>query len=642
MWTGQQILLNNNLASDGFMLNLTGVLLRFCHPICVKNKILKVDPSYAWTPSKQLSEETFLLSTEADDRRQQEEEKEFNFITEIFFLTQKSLDLGLRVCHEKFVKMNQELGRHQQVYRESMAQQGTSAAEAVQQRMDVIMTKYLSLKAALLVPSATDNTLSLCASTGSWLTQIALNKTTVALDQLQQPKELSFPLEETSTISPGLYRIPEFVMENICEQLLLVRRFCPHKFEDNPISSFLDFILTFMGSPKWVKNPHLRARLAESLENLLPAHSIENASPALTSAWQRQALFNAHPHRHAIVPTLLSVFVDIETTGQAVEFEQKFGYRRPMYDVMKYIWSIPDYQEKFVQLAKHAEEHIEDEDAPLFLRFVNLLINDAIFLLDEALGYMKQIQEQQLEQSNWSSLPAQERAQNQSQLVHMGRLARYHNIMGTETIQMLDKLTEKIHQVFTHRTMVDRMSSMLNYFLVNLVGPKRKSFKVKNLEEFSFKPGEIVTDISKIYLNLKDCDSFLASISRDGRSYTPDLFKQATEVLIKIGRSDLVSEVIALDAKVQEVAKNYRADEALFADAPDHFLDSILSHLMTDPVRLPHSGMVVDRSTIARHLLSDQMDPFTRAPLTMEQLEPMDQLKEEIVVWMQRKRNESQ
>ena len=172
MWTGQQILLNNSLASDGFMLNLSAVLLRFCHPLCVKNKILKVDPSYAWTLSKQLSEETFLLSSE-EAKNQEEEEKEFNFITEIFFLTQKSLDLGLRVCHEKFVKMNQELGRHQQVYRESMAQnQGSSAAEAVQQRMDVIMTKYLSLKAALLVPSATDNGLSLCASTGSWLTQI--------------------------------------------------------------------------------------------------------------------------------------------------------------------------------------------------------------------------------------------------------------------------------------------------------------------------------------------------------------------------------------------------------------------------------------------------------------------------------------
>ena len=118
------------------------------------------------------------------------------------------------------------------------------------------------------------------------------------------------------------------------------------------------------------------------------------------------------------------MFVDIETTGQAVEFEQKFGYRRPMYDVMKYIWSLSDFQAEFVQLAKYAEEHIEDEERPLFLKFSNLLINDAIWLLDEALDYMKKIQEQQLEQSSWSALPAQERAQNQSQLMHMGRLAR--------------------------------------------------------------------------------------------------------------------------------------------------------------------------------------------------------------------------
>ncbi len=36
-------------------------------------------------------------------------------------------------------------------------------------------------------------------------------------------------------------------------------------------------------------------------------------------------------------------------------------------------------------MSEYAEVHIEDTDAPLFLRFINLLINDAIFLLDEAL-----------------------------------------------------------------------------------------------------------------------------------------------------------------------------------------------------------------------------------------------------------------
>jgi hypothetical protein len=57
-------------------------------------------------------------------------------------------------------------------------------------------------------------------------------------------------------------------------------------------------------------------------------------------------------------------------------------------------------------------------------------------------------------------------------------LARYHNIMGLETIQVLDKLTSEIRFVFLHPTMVDRIAAMLNYFLKNLVGPERKSFKV--------------------------------------------------------------------------------------------------------------------------------------------------------------------
>ena len=38
------------------------------------------------------------------------------------------------------------------------------------------------------------------------------------------------------------------------------------------------------------------------------------------------------------------------------------------------------------ELALIAEQHIEATEPPLFLQFINLLINDAIFLLDEALS----------------------------------------------------------------------------------------------------------------------------------------------------------------------------------------------------------------------------------------------------------------
>ena len=70
------------------------------------------------------------------------------------------------------------------------------------------------------------------------------------------------------------------------------------------------------------------------------------------------------------------------------------------------------------------------------------------------------------------------------------------------------------------------------------------------------------------------------------------------------------------------------------ADVPDEFLDPIMSTLMTQPVTLPSSRVTVDRSTIARHLLSDQSDPFNRSPLTMEDVLPDLQLQERIQQWM--------
>ena len=49
----------------------------------------------------------------------------------------------LQVCHEKFVKMNQELGRHQQMYRElvSTGQTSSPTAEVIQKKMDSLMTR---------------------------------------------------------------------------------------------------------------------------------------------------------------------------------------------------------------------------------------------------------------------------------------------------------------------------------------------------------------------------------------------------------------------------------------------------------------------------------------------------------------------
>ena len=60
---------------------------------------------------------------------------------------------------------------------------------------------------------------------------------------------------------------------------------------------------------------------------------------------------------------------------------------------------------------------------------------------------------------------------------------------------------------------------------------------------------------------------------------------------------------------------------------------------MEDPVLLPTSNVIVDRSTIVTHLISDPTDPFNRKSLKLEDLVPCEELKEKILNYKNSKLN---
>ena len=93
-------------------------------------------------------------------------------------------------------------------------------------------------------------------------------------------------------------------------------------------------------------------------------------------------------------------------------------------------------------------------------------------------------------------------------------------------------------------------------------------------------------------------------------------------------------EALAMVLMHSEAYKDQQAEDADEAgDIPDEFLDPIQCTLMRDPVTLPDSGVVLDRSTIKRHLLCDPSDPFSRASLKIEQVTPNKELKDRISLW---------
>ncbi|XP_025211549.1 ubiquitin conjugation factor E4 A isoform X1 [Theropithecus gelada] len=634
-------------ASDAFFLNLGAALLKLCQPFCKprSSRLLTFNPTYCALKElndeerkiknvhmRGLDKETCLIPAVQEPKFPQN----YNLVTENLALTEYTLYLGFHRLHDQMVKINQNLHRLQVAWRD--AQQSSSpAADNLREQFERLMTIYLSTKTAMTEPQMLQNCLNLQVSMAVLLVQLAIG------NEGSQPIELTFPLPDGYS---SLAYVPEFFADNLGDFLIFLRRFADDILETSAdsLEHVLHFITIFTGSIERMKNPHLRAKLAEVLEAVMP-HLDQTPNPLVSSVFHRKRVFCNFQYAPQLAEALIKVFVDIEFTGDPHQFEQKFNYRRPMYPILRYMWATDTYRESIKDLADYASKNLEAMNPPLFLRFLNLLMNDAIFLLDEAIQYLSKIKIQQIEKDRgeWDSLTPEARREKEAGLQMFGQLARFHNIMSNETIGTLAFLTSEIKSLFVHPFLAERIISMLNYFLQHLVGPKMGALKVKDFSEFDFKPQQLVSDICTIYLNLGDEENFCATVPKDGRSYSPTLFAQTVRVLKKINKpGNMIVAFSNLAERIKSLADLQQQEEETYADACDEFLDPIMSTLMCDPVVLPSSRVTVDRSTIARHLLSDQTDPFNRSPLTMDQIRPNTELKEKIQRWLAERKQQKE
>lgn len=53
-----------------------------------------------------------------------------------------------------------------------------------------------------------------------------------------------------------------------------------------------------------------------------------------------------------------------------------------------------------------------------------------------------------------------------------------------------------LFKVFNPIFQVERVASMLNYFLLQLAGPQRRSLSVKDPEKYEFKPKQLLKQVS--------------------------------------------------------------------------------------------------------------------------------------------------
>lgn len=328
-----------------------------------------------------------------------------------------------------------------------------------------------------------------------------------------------------------------------------------------------------------------------------------------------------------LLHALMKFYIEVESTGAHTQFYDKFNIRYEIFQVIKCIWTNQIYQQRLTQESKI--------NTDFFLRFVNLLLNDATYVLDEALTKFPKIHDLQAELKTSKTLTAADRQTKEEELARAEDQAQSYMQLTNETISMMKLFTKTLSGSFTMPEIVDRVAAMLNYTLDTIAGPKSVNLRVDDPQKYKFEPRKLLSEFVEIYLNLGVSENFVMAVARDGRSYKPSNFDYASRIVQRFALKspDELSEWENLKNRFKTAKEQDDQDEEDYNDAPEEYLDPIMATLMLDPVILPTSRTTVDRSTIRSHLLSDPHDPFNRAPLSIDDVVDDIELREKINAW---------
>uniref|UniRef100_A0A8C8HVD3 Ubiquitin conjugation factor E4 B n=1 Tax=Oncorhynchus tshawytscha TaxID=74940 RepID=A0A8C8HVD3_ONCTS len=620
------------VSTDGFMINFLSVLQQ----LSMKIKLETVDPYYIFHPHCRLHvspEETRLKATMeelktwlAEMYNDPSKFSEPKFPTECFFLTLHTHHLSILPGCRRYIRRLRairELNRTVEELKNSESQWKDSPLASrhreMLKRCKTQLKKLVRSKACADAGLLDENLLRRCLQFYSMVIQLILRMVDPAYPHMSLPLNPEIP--------KSFAALPEFYIEDVAEFLLFVVQYSPQVLYEPCVQDIVTFLVVFICSQNYIRNPYLIAKLVEVL-------FVTN--PAVQLRTQRfSEMMENHPLSvKQLVPALMKFYTDVEHTGATSEFYDKFTIRYHISTIFKSLWQNMGHHGTFLE---------EFNSGKQFVRYINMLINDTTFLLDESLESLKRIHEVQEEMKNkeqWDLLPREQQQSRQSQLTQDERVSRSYLALATETVDMFHILTKQVQKPFLRPELGPRLAAMLNFNLQQLCGPKCRDLKVENPEKYGFEPKKLLDQLTDIYLQL-DCARFAKAIADDQRSYSQELFEEVISKMTKAGiKSTIAIEKFKLlSEKVEEIVARNSQSEMDYSDAPDEFKDPLMDTLMTDPVILP-SGNIMDRAIILRHLLNSPTDPFNRQPLNESMLESLPELKERIQAWMREKQGQ--
>ncbi|KAL3935323.1 MAG: hypothetical protein SGBAC_009136 [Bacillariaceae sp.] len=604
------------VASSNMLLNTSVVLLKLCDPFVRDEKKHKlIDPGFV--PSPQHNGGIFpttgddflprLGETSDEDTPMAEYSPKNTFVPQCFFLTARSLALGI----VPMLSHHENLLRHISHLHWELGSQNRDVQS--DPHFCIMVSKQRSGEVALFQDEMVTDTLNFLDLMAKLLTEM--------------PDSL-------------LKQMPEHFADNICDALESVAKMKPKALRGLELRHVFKMVVKLLSAryATMVRNYNLRATLGDVLyEIFLPSGNDDRRDVPTSVACDPMAggqtyLLSDKSAQESLAPSLLLLYGEVEHTG----YYDKMSHRAKISSLLKYLWESAEHRPAFRSITQNKES---------FIKFANGIINETNTLIATVMQKLPEIrmaQEQQGNPTEWARLTEEQQNDVTSRLEDNEREVKHALPLCNKTLQMFGYLnTDKdIRGLFLLDGLCPRLVNMLIHVLGKLVGSKGLELRVKNPEQYEFRPKEMLRDLCAIFALFTSSEEFQVECAKSGCN--PELLRSAIKTCKKLNllTGESMTAFESLPDLVDKASKVVQAEEALLADAPNEFMDELMATYMTDPVILP-SGHYVDRSTITQHLLNDQMDPFSRKEMTVDDIKPATELKERMAKWLEEKRASS-
>lgn len=649
------------LCSDGFMFNISLVLIKLSLPFLDYpnyTKIDKIDMNYfANCDLVDISEESRVNSSIQEANEQQSSDSDStNFISDCFYLTLAYLHYGIGGIYLHYDRLKQQIKQTES--RVEMVENNQIPPGANPMMMHLFRNQLPQLKKSVNSLKCTRHAIQaifnhrslqldifeFVVGATTYFTRLIDPKHTYpktklqiplfSIDRVSQLDDQEFL--QTKTPTPWKF-FPEFILEGIINYCTFVSKFRGSPLVQNPskLLLYVEFSIILLRCPELIGNPHMKAHLVEVLFiGSLPMS--DGSSGFMAPIYDTNKLV-----RDNLLYSLLDFYVMVEKTGASSQFYDKFNSRYYVSVILEELWKNELYRH---QLSSYSKNNVD-----FFIRFIARMLNDTTFLLDETFNELNLIHNFQQElkrrtigggEPNTELGTDEELAEN---LSSAERKAKSYMGLSNKTMELFKLFTKEVPSGFVLPEIVDRLSSMLNYNLAAMVGPKCSQLKVEDPKKYDFEPIRTLTDLCYIYSNLSSEDKFITAVARDGRSFKYELFVKAENILTTRTYTTpaLLNTLRGFAQKAESKRQEDEDEELELGEIPDEFLDPLMFTLMEDPVILPGSKISIDRSTIKAHLLSDSTDPFNRLPLRLDDVIDDTDLKNKIEAFKKQKKLEN-